>query len=122
MADCRGLIIDTELHQRFEKMTIDEQKEEFDLSDHNMLTSTFTVKTKTKINSIRTHSKMTYVKIYEETSSIFTAQVKIKINHNTTLALEQYKYIIKEAKQQYMVRTINKKNQILQVKKKNMVL
>ena len=25
-------------------MTIDEQKEEFDLSDHNMLTATFTVK------------------------------------------------------------------------------
>ena len=38
------LIIVAELHQRFEKMTIDEQKEEFDLSDHNMLTATFTVK------------------------------------------------------------------------------
>ena len=51
-------IIDTELHQRFEKMTIDEQKEEFDLSDHNMLTATFTVKkTKTKINSKIEHTK-----------------------------------------------------------------
>ena len=28
-------------------MTIDEQKEEFDLSDHNMLTATFTVKKST---------------------------------------------------------------------------
>ena len=49
---------------------------------------------------------MTYVKINEETSRKFTAQVKIKINHNTTL--EQYEDIIKEAKQQCMVRTINK--------------
>ena len=31
----------------------------------------------------------------------------IKINHNTTL--EQYEDIIKEAKQQCMVRTINKR-------------
>ena len=49
---------------------------------------------------------MTYVKIYEETSRKFTAQVKININHNTTL--EQNEDIIKEAKQQCMVRTINK--------------
>ena len=48
---------------------------------------------------------MTYVKI-NEVSTKFTAQVKIKINHNTTL--EQYEDIIKEAKQQCMVRTTNK--------------
>ena len=36
-------------------MTIDEQKEEFDLSDHNMLTATFTVKT--KINSKIEHTQ-----------------------------------------------------------------
>ena len=72
------LIIDTELHQRFEKMTIDEQKEEFDLSDHNMLTATFTVKNKDQNQfKDRTHSKMTYVKINEETSRKFTAQVKL---------------------------------------------
>ena len=52
-------------------MTIDEQNEEYDLSDNNM----------------------TYVKINLETSRKFTAQVKIKINHNTTL--EQYANIIK---------------------------
>ena len=50
---------------------------------------------------------MTYVKINEETSRKLTAQVKLKINHNTTL--EQYEDIIKEAKQQCMVRTINKR-------------
>ena len=50
-------IIDTELHQRFEKMTIDEEKEEFDLSDHNMLTATFTVKTRTKTNSKIEHTQ-----------------------------------------------------------------
>ena len=39
-------------------MTIDEQKEEYDLSNHNMLTATFTVKkTKTKINSKIEHTK-----------------------------------------------------------------
>ena len=31
------------MHQRFKKMIIDEQKEEFDLSDHNMLTAIFTL-------------------------------------------------------------------------------
>ena len=56
---------------------------------------------------------MTYVRINEETSRKFTAQVKIKINHNTTL--EQYEYIIKEAKQQCVVRTINKIFQIITV-------
>ena len=53
------------------------------------------------------HSKMTYVKINEETSSNLTAQVKTKLCHNTTL--EQYEDIIKDAKQQCMVRTINKR-------------
>ena len=73
-----------------------------------MLTATFTVKNKDPNQfKDRTHSKMTYVKINEETSSKFTAQVQIKINHNTTL--EQYEDIIKEAKQQCMVRTINKR-------------
>ena len=43
---------------------------------------------------------MTYVNINEEISRKFTAQVKIKINHKTTL--EQYEDIIKEAKQQCM--------------------
>ena len=43
----------------------------------------------------------------EETSSNFTAQVKTKLCHNTTL--EQYEDIIKDAKQQCMVRTINKR-------------
>ena len=39
-------------------MTIDEQIEEFDLSDHNMLTATFTVKkTKTKTNSKIEHTQ-----------------------------------------------------------------
>ena len=94
-------------------MTIDEQEEEFDLSDHNMLTATFTVKNKDQNQfKDRTHSKMTYVKINEETSRKFTAQVKIKINHNTTL--EQYEDIINEAKQGQST----KEFQILQVKKK----
>ena len=59
-----------------------------------------------KINE-ETYSKITYVKINEKTSRKFTAQVKLKINHNTTL--EQYEDIIKEAKQQCMMRTINKR-------------
>ena len=42
-----------------------------------------------------------------ETSRKFTAHVQIKINHNTTL--EQNEAIIKEAKQQCLVRTINKR-------------
>ena len=57
-ADCKGevtwqqregkstldyLMVDKEMHQRFKKMIIDEQKDEFDLSDHNMLTATFTL-------------------------------------------------------------------------------
>ena len=55
-ADCKGeitwqqrecntidyLMVDEEMHQRFKKMIIDEPKEEFDLSDHNMLTAIFT--------------------------------------------------------------------------------
>ena len=55
----------------------------------------------------KSHSKMTYVKIHEETSNNFTAQVKTKLGHNTTL--EQYEDIIKDAKEQCMVRTINKR-------------
>ena len=50
---------------------------------------------------------MTYVKINEETSSNFTAHVNTKLCHNTTL--EQYEDIIKDAKQQCMVKTINKR-------------
>ena len=45
-------------------MTIDEQKGEFDLSDFNMLTATFTVKNNDQNQfKDRTHSTMTYVKI-----------------------------------------------------------
>ena len=49
---------------------------------------------------------MTYVKINEETSRYFTAPAKTKLCHNTTL--EQYEDIIKDAKQQCMVRTIKR--------------
>ena len=64
-ADCKGeitwqqrerkstidyLMVDEEMHQRFKKIIIDEQKEEFDLSDHNMLTAIFTLKITTIIH------------------------------------------------------------------------
>ena len=108
-ADCKGeitwqqrerkstidyLMVDEEMHQRFKKMIIDEQQEEFDLSDHNMLTAIFTLENNDH-NQFKEkyHSKMTYVKINEETSSNFTAQVKTKLCHNTIL--EQYEDIIK---------------------------
>ena len=122
-ADCRGevtwqqrerkstidyLIVDEEMHQRFKNMIIDEQKEEFDLSDHNMLTAIFTLENNDHNQfKDKAYTKMTYVKINEETSSNFTTQVKTKLCHNTTL--EQYEDIIKDAKQQCMVRTINKR-------------
>ena len=89
-------------------MIIDEQKEEFDLSDHNMLTAIFTLENNDHNQfKDKAYTKMTYVKINEETSSNFTTQVKTKLCHNTTL--EQYEDIIKDAKQQCMVRTINKR-------------
>ena len=72
-----------------------------------MLTATFTLGNKDQNQfKDKSHSKTTYVKINEETSNNFTAQVKTKLRHNTTL--EQYEGIIKDAKQQCMARTINK--------------
>ena len=107
-ADCKGeitwqqrerkstidyLMVDEEMHKRFKNMIIDEQKEELDLSDHNMLTTIFTLENNDHNQfKDKSHSKMTYVKINEETSNNFTAQVKIKLIHNTTL--EQYVDII----------------------------
>ena len=84
------------------------KKVEFDLADHNMLTAIFTLENNDHNQfTDKSHSKMTYLKINEETSSNITAQVKTKLCHNTTL--EQYEDIIKDAKQQCMVRTIHKR-------------
>ena len=59
-----------------------------------MLTVIFTLKITTIINLRINHTKkMTYVKINKETFSNFTAQVKTKLCHNTTI--EQYEDIIK---------------------------
>ena len=73
-----------------------------------MLTAIFTLENK-DYNQFKdkSYSKMTYVKINAEISSNFTAHAKTKLSHNTTL--EQFEGIIKYAKQQCMVRTINKR-------------
>ena len=72
-----------------------------------MLTAIFTLENNNHNQfKDKSYPKMTYVKINEETSSNFTAEVKTKLCHNTTL--EQYEDIIKDAKQPCMVRTISK--------------
>ncbi len=73
-------LVSNKLHEKFVSMKIDENKEEIDLSDHNLITTNFQVCLKSNTTARQLERKViTYLKINEETSSEFLREVdKVK--------------------------------------------
>ena len=70
------IIINTLLHNKFERIKIDEDKLEFDLSDHNLLTAQFHFnRCSNKFKKHRT-KEITYFKINDVTKQHFLDTVK----------------------------------------------
>ena len=96
------------MHRRFVAMHIDEDREKFDLSDHNLLISEFNSNTSScKQYSDDDCKEISYIKINEETTKHFMALVKSKIETlQRDITLEQYESISRDATSESMSNTI----------------
>ena len=86
------IITNTDMHRRFVEMHIYEDREEFDLSDHNLLVAEFNINTSScKQYSDDDYNEISYIKINEETTKHFMSLVKSKIETlEGDITLEQY--------------------------------
>ena len=66
-------------------MTIDENKEMFDLSDHNLLVATFNVNTHGDKHFSKKRKQISYLKINDETKEQFLMEIKNNIDENTCI-------------------------------------
>jgi len=102
------ILINDGMHKQFIKMDIDEARDIFDLSDHNLLTAEFVINTSNhKEFSNQICKEIKYLKINEETTQEFLNILKGKINNETSL--ENYEHIINEAKENSMTRSMKRR-------------
>ena len=89
----------------------DEDREEFDLSDHNLLIAEFNINTSScKQYSDDDCKKISYIKINEETTKYVMALVKSKIETlEGDITLEQYESILRDATSKSMLKTIKRR-------------
>ena len=99
------------MHRRFVAMHIDEDREEFDLSYHNLLIAEFNMNTLScKQYSDDDCKEISYIKINEETTKHFMALVKSKIETlEGDITLEQYESILRNATSKSMLKTIKRR-------------
>ena len=105
------IITNKDMHRRFVAMHIDEDREEFDLSDHNLLIAEFNINTSScKQYSDDDCKEISYIKINEETTKHFMALVKSKIETlEGDITLEQYESILRDASSKSMLKTIKRR-------------
>ena len=105
------IITNTDMHRRFVTMHIDEDREEFDLSDHNLLIAEFNINTSScKQYSDDDYKEISYIKMNEETTKHFMALVKSKIETlEGDITLEHYESILKDATSKSMLKTIKRR-------------
>ena len=90
------IITNKDMHIRFVAIHIDEDREEFDLSDHNLLIAECNINTSScKQYSDDDCKEISYIKINKETAKHFMALVKSKIETlEGDITLEQYESIL----------------------------
>ena len=101
------ILVDQQMPKMFHSMNVDEEKEVFDLSDHNLLAAYFNMKTPlgrefTK-NKFR---EITYLKKNEDTTHNFFNKVIGNLRCDMTLLMYQQKII--EAQNQHMMTTMKR--------------
>ena len=117
------IITNVDTHRIFVTMHIDEDREEFDLSDHNLLIAEFNINTSScKQYSDDDCKEISYIKINEETTKHFMALVKRKIETlDVYIKLWQYESILRDATSKsmsktyvYSLRLFNKQKVVIQ--------
>ena len=104
-------VVNKSLHNNFECMEIDEDKLEFDLSDHNLLTAQFHFnRGSSRFEKHRT-KEINYLKINDVTKQNFLDTVKKELRNRNTpdITIEKYEKIITDAKDSCLMKTMKKK-------------
>ena len=99
------MMVNEKMYNKFEKMVIDEQKEEIDFSDHNLIAASFYMKRKRNI--MRDKGEKQIMKINEETKNLFKHTLRSKMETAQQLiSLSEFNGMIKETSQEVMIKTI----------------
>ena len=116
-------IINTLLHNKFERIKIDEDKLEFDLSDHNLLTAQFHFnRGSSRFEKHRT-KEFNYLKINDVTKQHFLDTVKKKLRNRETphITTKKYEEILTDAKDSCLMKTMMKKYQNMVKRRQHLV-
>lgn len=102
--------VNQQLYMTYKQMTIDENKTEFDLSDHHLITITFNIKpenNKMLANEIKT---IEYIKINEDTKKEFLTEVNNELmNINVNGDISKFEIKISKAADSTLKKTLKKK-------------
>ena len=102
------ILVNNDMHESFINMNIDDNKEVFDLSDHNMLTATFRRKHGhgNKIDE-KQSKKITYMKITEGSKRKFIGVIHQNVTEDTTI--EDYETLIVNVRNEHLMKTMRTK-------------
>ena len=102
------ILVNKNMHENFISMNIDDNKEEFDLSDHNLLTATFHRKTgHGNKRDGKQSNKITYMKITEDSKRKFLRTIHQNVTEDTTI--EDYETLIINVRNQHLMKTMRNK-------------
>ena len=72
------ILVNKKMYERFQNMKIDEDKQQFDISDHNLLTAYFKIKMK-ELYKQKSEEVITYYKINDETTKEYIRMMEEKM-------------------------------------------
>lgn len=83
------MLVNNKMYDRFKHLHIDENKEQYDASDHNLMTATFRLnKQKAGVsNKWVTHQ---YYRTDEDSMCIFRREMESKLNHEEVNTIEEF--------------------------------
>lgn len=102
------IMMNQELYNRFMYMNIDEQKEKYDLSDHNVLSVLMQLSIE-KCKYSNKVEEITYMKITEDTLEKYLLELESELRTSTVNDIETFEKLIKSISEKHMKRKIRRK-------------
>ena len=96
------------MHKYYKKMKIDEKKEQYDISDHNQIDITFSVKTQKPIYTDEVR-EIQYYKIDESTIPKYIEDIENALNTEEVTNQEDFDNIVKRSADKTLKRVIKRK-------------
>ena len=102
------ILVNNKMHDNFINLKIDDNKEIFDLSDHNLLTATFYKNNGHQKKFAKKKCKeITYMKITDDSKKKFIRNIHQNIDEDTTT--EEYEALVMNTRDRYLMKTIRTK-------------